>query len=355
MAFGKIYVFGDNETGKTELVKRLRTALPFSTKYKTIFVNFSKITKEETTLEIWDISPKFMNVCIDLSKETDLALYCIDLSKPLDSKKIEDDIKIFRATGGNSETPIILVGTKSDLEAKISKEDFGNLLTNHKFIEGIKVSSKLMLNMEILLTELFRIINDNFSSLRKLTQSRTEVEFKPNQKDVVLNEQSIVGQSEEKEAPAQKIIKIVDSLYSNIKNKENSRVSCFTANEQIKLNRLEFIGTWLKRGALSWHEELAVLALIRDVSAVKRNRLGFFNPHSFGEFEEMTKQLKVPDHVSVTETQLTSLTDANAVTKLVESLMLQMQKSNINICKKIIISEEDILNSVSINPFSPNL
>ncbi|MBA2656039.1 MAG: GTP-binding protein [Tatlockia sp.] len=146
----KIYIFGEQESGKTQLQKKLITPnARFDSIYKpTIGVDLSITSIGSMKVHLWDSSGSYLlrTQTQMLTKDTDVAVYCIDLSKPLNKEKIDEDIASFREVTGKSalEIPIILVGTKTDLESKITDEEFEQLfhIKKYGFKDHIKVSSK---------------------------------------------------------------------------------------------------------------------------------------------------------------------------------------------------------------------
>lgn len=169
---GKIYVFGAEQTGKTELCKKLyNSIIPFTLNYRaTIGADFSLIAREEkknkTRLQIWDSAGQDrLKSLSNFVRGTDVAIYCVDLSKQLNLVKIAADLEQFRADTADSpvKIPIILVGTKNDdMKLEGQDEQFQALLGNPDYgFENIniKVSAKTNDGISGLLDELFLRIN----------------------------------------------------------------------------------------------------------------------------------------------------------------------------------------------------
>ncbi|WED44061.1 DUF1810 family protein [Legionella cardiaca] len=78
---------------------------------------------------------------------------------------------------------------------------------------------------------------------------------------------------------------IVEQLIKNIEQKKHGRASWFQLNTENKVRKLTAISHWLSNHELNEANETIVLALIRDICAIKRNNLGLFKPHSLQEFE----------------------------------------------------------------------
>jgi hypothetical protein len=92
---------------------------------------------------------------------------------------------------------------------------------------------------------------------------------------------------------------IVKQLITNISGKENGRAEWFSLNTDPKLDKLRVILRWLdqpRNANLNIDQEASVLALIRDVSAIKRNPFGLFAPHSLKEFESIISGNSVLRH-----------------------------------------------------------
>lgn len=82
---------------------------------------------------------------------------------------------------------------------------------------------------------------------------------------------------------------IVDTLANSIEKKAGTRSSWFTFNTETKVEKLKAISQWLEKHPLHEKEQEAIVALIRDTCAIKRNILGLFEPHSVQEFHTLLK------------------------------------------------------------------
>ncbi len=146
----KVFFFGDERSGKTKLIAKLcNPSKIIDMSYEpTIGIDFSSTIRNTVDLKLWDSSGQSrfasLNVIGIGLRGTDVAVYCVDLSKPLNKKIIDADFEKFYQNIADSTIPIILVGTKSDLERQISDDEFEILISNkiYGFTKGIKVSTQ---------------------------------------------------------------------------------------------------------------------------------------------------------------------------------------------------------------------
>ncbi len=80
------------------------------------------------------------------------------------------------------------------------------------------------------------------------------------------------------------MIEMLADLMANIREKKHHRATWFSVGTDSKTAKLEAISNWLHSGELTDENEAVILALIRDVCAIKRNYFGFHQPHSLSEF-----------------------------------------------------------------------
>ncbi|CDZ77621.1 hypothetical protein BN59_01905 [Legionella massiliensis] len=112
--------------------------------------------------------------------------------------------------------------------------------------------------------------------------------------------------------PKASISEIIKKLKRNIENKTSGRETWFDSNTDTKVAKLETIATWVNsKQSLKPDETALILALVRDVCAIKRNSWGIFQPHSLAEFNELTakKKLKAPADLSFDTLELLRLED----------------------------------------------
>ena len=137
-----------------------------------------------------------------------------------------------------------------------------------------------------------------------------------------------------KEPNDSKVIKekIVDVLIKNIRDKKEPRASWFDKNSKSKIEKLQAISSWLSvpDRTLDDKSEKVILALIRDVCAIKRNTFGLFQPHSVTEFGELlSKQNKnTPDDLHL-NADLSKLEKGDTA-KFIDDLISQTPSSNLN-------------------------
>lgn len=117
MSRPKIMFLGDAGSGKTQLAKVL-IGESYSSIYKmTIGADFFTLNNKDTNLSItvWDMAgdERFSASGNAFYKENSAVFYCVDMTRPLNTKKIKSDIAEFKAICPNA--AVVFVGTKSDL------------------------------------------------------------------------------------------------------------------------------------------------------------------------------------------------------------------------------------------------
>ncbi|MHA1269260.1 MAG: Rab family GTPase [Candidatus Helarchaeota archaeon] len=128
----KVVIAGEGGVGKTALLMRFTKGIFIENTKITIGVDFSAVTiKANTslgekiiTLQIWDFGgeERFRFILPGYCAGASGAILCFDLTKPETLDALEEWIKLIRSKV--PEIPVILVGTKCDLEEhrKITRE-----------------------------------------------------------------------------------------------------------------------------------------------------------------------------------------------------------------------------------------
>ncbi|KTD07124.1 DUF1810 domain-containing protein [Legionella jamestowniensis] len=114
---------------------------------------------------------------------------------------------------------------------------------------------------------------------------------------------------------------MVDTLAKSIEKKAGTRSSWFTLNTETKVEKLKAISRWLEKHPLNEQEQEAIVALIRDTCAIKRNIFGLFEPHSLQEFHTLlkTSNLKPASaKISFTSKELAQIKTHTQVAKLIQ-------------------------------------
>ncbi|MFX1323354.1 MAG: Rab family GTPase [Promethearchaeota archaeon] len=151
----KIIVAGDGGVGKTTLLHRyIENRFKFDTKITIGVEIFNKMITFETgsycSLQIWDFSGqdrfKFLLDSFVLGAKGALVLF--DLTKsPRFLEKIDGWVNLIRKH--NKNVPMVLIGTKADLEDKllVGEDDISDLMKKHNFLQYFTTSSKTGLNV----------------------------------------------------------------------------------------------------------------------------------------------------------------------------------------------------------------
>lgn len=210
----KVTFWGGQSAGKTELIAKIRNPnTQFNTtREPTVGVFFYKkiieINNEKIRVDIWDISGDPMyNDLIKYSKQSDIEIYCVDLSNPIDKVKITKEIEILKSYCPSAE--IIVVGTKNDVEQDIDKKIVQlDALCKEQSIKLITTSAKNNVGIDELnqtLAEMsYKIHNQiypkvDFQPERLASQTRSKT-VEPDISDKIINEDqmSLFNEEEDK-------------------------------------------------------------------------------------------------------------------------------------------------------------
>ncbi|MBN1216166.1 MAG: GTP-binding protein [Candidatus Lokiarchaeota archaeon] len=167
----KILTAGEGGVGKTTLLHRYVDGSFISDTHMTIGVEFfiKDIVLEERdiTLQLWDFGgqERFRFLLDSYAFGAKGAFYVFDLTRFMSLNRIEHWINICKSD--NPTIPIVIIGTKLDLEQNISVEDshIMQLKEKYGFIEYYKLSSKTGENVnkafETLTKEILRLYHSN--------------------------------------------------------------------------------------------------------------------------------------------------------------------------------------------------
>ncbi|CDZ78776.1 small GTP-binding protein domain protein [Legionella massiliensis] len=137
-----ITFFGAEGAGKTKLIKRMfNPSLPISIEPEpTIGGLFDRPVVRGVELKIWDVSgqERYRSLRKVFFNGADIAVYCVNLSLPINNDLIDRDIEEFRAT--NKEATLLLVGTKSDRD--VNSDTTLASINNQAFAERFRLSSE---------------------------------------------------------------------------------------------------------------------------------------------------------------------------------------------------------------------
>jgi small GTP-binding protein len=171
----KIVVAGDGGVGKTTLLYRyVEDRFSFDTKM-TIGVEIFRKTLifdsgSSCALQIWDFSgqERFQFLVQNFVMGAKGALVLFDLTKsPRFLTRVDDWVEIVQSQ--NKDIPMVLVGTKADLEDKITitQDAIFNLMEKHNFLKYYTTSSKTGLNVSeafnLLTSKLVKSIEERYS------------------------------------------------------------------------------------------------------------------------------------------------------------------------------------------------
>jgi small GTP-binding protein len=158
----KIIVAGEADVGKTALVNRYSTGrfdIP-----ETIGIGFSSKAEKSAKLgkfkfSILDMAgeERFRFILPEVCKGAKGIMLLFDLSAPKGFKNLDGWVDLIRDCLQN--IPILLIGSKADLEAKVSEKQIKDFVSQKKLSGYVKVSAKQNTNVNAAfqrMTELIR-------------------------------------------------------------------------------------------------------------------------------------------------------------------------------------------------------
>jgi len=174
--FFKILIAGDASVGKTTLVHRFIDGVFIDTTTMTLGVDFvlTQLDFEDTfcQLQLWDIGGqmRFRFMVDQFIHGAAGAILLFDITNMTSFVNIAKWVQILRIE--NPDLPIVLVGTKYDLEEFSMVGDYYARLTQKRFnmIDYIKTSSKIGLNVDKVFNTLVKEILNNSSKITNKNQ-----------------------------------------------------------------------------------------------------------------------------------------------------------------------------------------
>jgi small GTP-binding protein len=159
-------VAGEGGVGKTTLVVRYCEGVFKHDTRTTVGVGFAskevKLRGEAIRLQIWDFGgeERFRFILPVYCKGANAAILAFDTTRFQSVKNLPEWVEIIRKNAGN--IPIVLVGTKTDLEDKRTvKREEGEAFSNKNKIEGYyDVSSKTGLNVDTVFAKVAELAYD---------------------------------------------------------------------------------------------------------------------------------------------------------------------------------------------------
>lgn len=167
-ALFKVCIFGDGGVGKTTLINRYLTDVFKSDSGITIGVDFHikklLVQEKRVSLQIWDFAGedrfRFLLPSYVLGASGGIFMY--DITRYSSLKNFQDWLDIFKHgyKGPSNQIPIIMVGSKLDLEYKraVSRAEAYELAKNNDLFGYIECSSKDGQNVQEVFLEIGRLM-----------------------------------------------------------------------------------------------------------------------------------------------------------------------------------------------------
>jgi len=163
----KTIITGEGGVGKTTLLHRYIEGRFDANTRLTIGVEFFlkelTIDNDSIFLQIWDFGgqERFRFLLSNYAMGAKGALLLFDLTRPLTLNTLEEWVNICRSD--DSELPILLVGSKADLEEMITinEELIESLKDEFKFFDYVRISSKTGENVNEVFEKIARAIIDH--------------------------------------------------------------------------------------------------------------------------------------------------------------------------------------------------
>ncbi len=164
----KIIIFGDGGVGKTTLINRYLTGIFKSDSLITIGVDFHvkkiEIEGKRVSLQIWDFAGeerfRFLLPSYVIGASGGIFLY--DITRYSSFKNFDSWLEIFKKgyKGENHQIPVLMVGSKLDLEYKraVSREEAYEIAKKNNLYGYIECSAKDGQSVEDIFLEIGRLM-----------------------------------------------------------------------------------------------------------------------------------------------------------------------------------------------------
>ncbi len=167
-AMFKIVFFGDGGVGKTTLINRFLTGVFRSDSQITIGVDFHvkkvDINGNRVSLQIWDFAgeDRFRFLMPSYVVGASGGIFMFDITRYTSLKNFDDWIEIFKKgyKGDNHQMPVLMVGSKLDLEYKraVSRDEAFELAKKNNLFGYLECSAKSGENVEDIFQEISRLM-----------------------------------------------------------------------------------------------------------------------------------------------------------------------------------------------------
>ncbi len=167
-AMFKIVFFGDGGVGKTTLINRYLTGIFRSNSQITIGVDFHvkkvEIDGKRVSLQIWDFAgeDRFRFLMPSYVVGASGGIFIFDITRYTSLRNFNEWIEIFKKgfKGDNYQMPVLMVGSKLDLEYKraVSREEAFELAKKHNLFGYLECSAKSGENVGDIFQEISRLM-----------------------------------------------------------------------------------------------------------------------------------------------------------------------------------------------------
>lgn len=164
----KVVFFGDGGVGKTTLINRYLTGVFKSDSVITIGVDFHvkkvEIEGKRVSLQIWDFAgeDRFRFLMPSYVIGASGGIFMFDITRYTSLKNFSDWIEIFKKgyKGENHQMPVLMVGSKLDLEYKraVTRDEAFELAKNNNLFGYIECSAKDGQNVNEIFQEISRLL-----------------------------------------------------------------------------------------------------------------------------------------------------------------------------------------------------
>lgn len=148
----KVVFFGDGGVGKTTLINRYLTGVFKGDSVITIGVDFHvkkvDVAGKRVSLQIWDFAgeERFRFLLPSYVVGASGGIFMFDITRYTSLRNFDDWIEIFKQgyKGDSSQMPVLMVGSKLDLEYKraVSSEEAFELAKQHNLFGYLECSAK---------------------------------------------------------------------------------------------------------------------------------------------------------------------------------------------------------------------